>query len=105
MAGYLGGKRGFTSQANETALSIFSIPLGISGTRNIGITILKSPDRLKDMQNIYNFLVKNVYFGLEADANMAWVKQKEGVLEEPIPSFVNLTLSFQKQQYKGCRRR
>lgn len=90
LEGYLGGKRGYIDEAKQTALSVFSIPLGVEGTRNIGITILRSPDRLKDVQNIVSYLKKNVYYGLESDANLAWVKQKEGVLEEKDPDFVTL---------------
>ncbi len=90
MDGYAGGKRGYIDESKQTVVSFFSIPLGISGTRNIGITVLRSPDRLKDVQNIFNYLKKNVYYGLEADANLAWVKNKEGAIEEAEPNFVTL---------------
>ena len=33
---------------------------------------------------------KNVYYGLETDANLAWTKQKDGVIEDTEPNSVNL---------------
>src|SRR3990167_5555602 len=48
--GYLGGKSGFTDPALQTAISLFSIPLGETGVRNIAITILQSKDRFKDVE-------------------------------------------------------
>jgi len=86
---YIGGKRGFTNESKQTALSIFSIPISESGTRNIGIIVLRSPDRYKDVSNILSYLKKNVYYGREIDADMAWVKQKEG-MGETEPTFVTL---------------
>lgn len=88
--GYIGGKRGYIDESKQTALSIFSIPLGKEGNRNIGIVILRSIDRYKDTNSIYNYLTKNVYYGLESDASLAWVKQKGGIIEDVDPNFVNL---------------
>ena len=90
LAGYLGGKRGYTSPAMQTALSAFTIPLGESGNRNLGIIVLRSPDRYKDVSNIYNYLKKYIYYGKESDADLTWVKDKEGILEEVAPDFVTL---------------
>ncbi len=78
--GYEGGKRGYINESLQTAVSLFTLPLGSSGTRNIGITVLRSPDRYKDVQNILNYLKRNVYYGGDADADLAWVKQKESPL-------------------------
>ncbi|MFA6324954.1 MAG: CapA family protein [Candidatus Paceibacterota bacterium] len=88
--GYLGGKRGYIDEARETALSVFSIPLGENEDRNIGIIVLRSPDRYNDVQNIYNYLKKNIYYGKETDANLAWVKNKEGIAEDTSPNFITL---------------
>ncbi|MFA4975247.1 MAG: CapA family protein [Candidatus Paceibacterota bacterium] len=74
--GYIGGKSGFTNPALQTVISLFSVPLGESGTRNIAITLLQSNDRLKDVENILKYLNKNIYYGGEADANTAWVKER-----------------------------
>jgi len=88
--GYLGGKRGYTDPAMQTALSAFAMPLGESGNRNIGIVVLRSPDRYKDVVNIYNYLKKNIYYGKETDADLAWVKNKESTPEITTPDFVTL---------------
>ena len=88
--GYQGGKRGYIDESKQTALSLFTLPLGSTGMRNIGITILRSPDRLKDMQNIISYLNKNVYYGGANDADMAWVKNKEGLLDNSTPNVVTL---------------
>jgi len=88
--GYIGGKRGFIDESLETALSVFSIPLGKNDSRNIGIIVLRSPDRLKDVQNIYNYLKKNVYYGKESDADLAWVKQREGIVDDQEQNYVTL---------------
>ena len=90
LEGYMGGKRGYIDESKETALSLFTIPLGSIGTRNIGIIVLRSPDRYKDVKNILNYLNKNVYYGGLNDADMAWVKNKEGLLDDSTPNFVTL---------------
>ena len=90
LPGYQGGKRGYIDESLQTAVSFFTLPLGSTGTRNIGITLLRSPDRYKDMKNILNYLKKNVYYGGTTDADMAWVKTKEGIPEIPEPNFVTL---------------
>ena len=74
--GYLGGKSGYTDEALQTVISLFLIPLGESGTRNIAITLLQSKDRFKDIENILKYLNKNIYYGGETDANTAWVKER-----------------------------
>jgi D-alanyl-D-alanine carboxypeptidase len=85
--GYVGGKRGYIDESKQTALSAFTLPLSSTGFRNIGIIILRSSDRLKDMQNLISFLNKNVYYGGEEDADMDWVKQRNGIIE---PNYVTL---------------
>ena len=83
--GYMGGKRGYIDESRQTALSVFILPLGRDNQRNVGIALLRSPDRYKDMTSLLSYLNKNVYYGGEADADMAWVKQKElaTVISEP----------------------
>jgi len=90
LPGYQGGKRGYTDQAQETAISLFTLPLGKEGLRNIGIVILHSPDRYRDVKTILNYLNKNVYYGGSADADLAWVKSKNGLPEEETPNYVSL---------------
>ncbi|PIZ86094.1 hypothetical protein COX94_01160, partial [Candidatus Nomurabacteria bacterium CG_4_10_14_0_2_um_filter_33_9] len=49
--GYLGGKSGYTDPALQTVISLFSVPLSETGTRNIAITLLQSKDRYKDVES------------------------------------------------------
>ena len=91
-SGYLGGKSGFTDPAKETAVSLFSVPIGENGNRSIAITLLGSKDRYKDVENLLKFVKKNIYYGGVAGANTAWIKQKDGIPEIKDPDFV--TLSF-----------
>lgn len=90
--GYLGGKSGFTDLALQTVISLFSIPLSETGTRHIAITLLQSKDRFKDVENILKYLNKNIYYGGEADANTAWVKERTDMPPIYDQDFVTLTL-------------
>jgi poly-gamma-glutamate synthesis protein (capsule biosynthesis protein) len=88
---YLGGKSGFTDPAQQTVVSLFSVPLGKTGVRNIAITLLQSKDRYKDVENILKYLNNNIYYGGEADANTAWVKERTDLPPVYNQDFVNLT--------------
>src|SRR3989344_3533791 len=90
--GFIGGKSGYTDEARETVVSIFSVPLGETGVRPIAITLLRSQDRSKDVENILKYLKKNLYYGGRSDAVTDWVKKKVGIPEIKDPDFV--TLSF-----------
>ena len=104
LEGYQGGKRGYIDESKQTTLSLFTLPLGPIGVRNIGIAILRSPDRYKDMKNILSYLAKNVYYGGIDDANMAWVKNKEGILEEEAePNFVTMLFGGDIMLDRGVR--
>lgn len=89
---YEGGKSGYTDPAEQTVVSTFAIPLSESGNRHIVITLLHTPDRFRDVQNILAYLRKNVFYGKTTDAQTAWVQQKEQTAENFDQSYV--TLSF-----------
>ncbi len=91
--GYLGGKSGYTDEAKQTVVSIFSLPLGETGNRPIAITLLQSFDRSKDIENILKYLKKNIYYGGESDATRDWVKEKVGVPDIREPDFVNFVFA------------
>jgi len=59
---YIGGKNGYTDEAQRTLVSIFSVPLSEFENRTVALVLLKSDDRKKDANNILNYLVKNVSF-------------------------------------------
>ena len=88
--GYLGGKSGYTDKALQTVVSLFSVPLSETGARNIGITLLQSKDRLKDVESILKYLNKNIYYGGSADANNSWVKERTDLAEIFEQDFVTL---------------
>lgn len=101
--GYLGGKRGFIDESKQTAIASFAVPVGVSGTRNIGIVVLRSADRNKDVNNILKYIDKNIYFGKESDADMNWVKQKEGIPEEKEPNFITFIFGGDIMLDRGVR--
>jgi poly-gamma-glutamate synthesis protein (capsule biosynthesis protein) len=94
--GFIGGKSGYTDEAGQTVVSLFSLPLGDkskdTGNRPIAITLLKSRDRYRDVGNILKYLKKNIYYGGAEDANTDWVTEKVGAPDIREPDFV--TLSF-----------
>ncbi len=90
---YEGGKSGYTDPALQTVVSTFSIPLSQSGNRHVAITLLHSPDRFKDVQNILKYLRKNVFYGKENDTETDWVKQKENTAEDFDQSYVILSFA------------
>lgn len=90
--GYEGGKSGYTDPALQTVISVFSIPLGEDDLHPIAITLLRSPDRHRDVENILKYLKKNIYYGTEENANIAWVKQGTSEAEEK--ELNSVTLSF-----------
>jgi D-alanyl-D-alanine carboxypeptidase/LAS superfamily LD-carboxypeptidase LdcB len=65
---YLGGKTGYTSLAQRTGVAIFSIPFG-DQTRNIGITLLKTQNRIDDINKILAYVKSNVYYAYDNSSN------------------------------------
>lgn len=62
---YLGGKTGYTSRAKRTGVAIFKTDFPGEGERNIAITLLKTDDRTKDINEILKYLKDNVYFSFD----------------------------------------
>lgn len=89
---YIGGKSGFTNPAKQTVISVFNLPLGKEGTRPIGIVLLRSNDRVRDVENILKYLNKNVYYGGESDAYADWIKEKLNIPSIKDPDYI--TFSF-----------
>ena len=82
--GYLGGKSGYTEPARQTVVSLFSAPLLENGPRNVGIALLGSSDRKRDVENILGYLKKNVYYGEEMKERVVFQGVEEVVIA-PIP--------------------
>jgi len=101
--GYLGGKSGYTDEAKQTVVSLFSLPLGETGYRPIAIALLQSSDRHKDIESILKYLKKNIYYGGEADANTNWVQEKIGMPDIRDPNFVTFTFAGDIMLDRGVR--
>ncbi len=101
--GYLGGKSGYTDEAKQTVVSLFSLPLGETGYRPIAITLLQSSDRHKDIESILKYLEKYIYYGGEADANTNWVQEKVGMPDIRNPNFVTFTFAGDIMLDRGVR--
>ena len=88
--GYLGGKSGYTDPAKQTVVSLFSLPLSEEENKNIGIVLLQSDDRYKDVEKILAYLAKNIYYGEKIDTEEVWVQEKAEIPEIKEPDFVTL---------------
>src|SRR3989344_4506107 len=101
--GYFGGKSGYTDPAKQTVVSLFNLPLGETGVRPIAITLLQSPDRRSDVENILNYLKKNIYYGGPADASTNWVEEKIGTPNIKDPNFITLTFGGDIMMDRGVK--
>lgn len=67
MKNYVGGKNGYTEEANRTLVSIFQVPITSSSTasttvekrsRLLALVLLQSNDRKKDTKGLLNYLTR-----------------------------------------------
>ena len=70
---YVGGKNGYTEEANRTLLSLFSVPISQSTStkpekkgekkeRLLAVVLLQSADRKNDTRSLINYLAKSVSY-------------------------------------------
>lgn len=59
---FIGGKTGYTSVAKRTGVSVFSVSFDGYEDRHIGIVLLRTDDRTKDIYTILNYLRENVAY-------------------------------------------
>lgn len=59
---YLGGKNGYTDEANHTLVTMVELPLGEFQKRKIAIVLLNSEKTEPDARAIILYLLKNVYY-------------------------------------------
>lgn len=100
---YLGGKSGYTNPAKQTVISVFDLPLGKDTTRPIGIVLLRSNDRVKDVNNILKYLNNNVYYGGEKDATADWIKEKLNIPSIKEPDFISFSFLGDMMLDRGVR--
>jgi poly-gamma-glutamate synthesis protein (capsule biosynthesis protein) len=63
--GFLGGKNGYTPEARETSVSLFTVKLGEFSERNIAIVVLSSERREEDVAAMLNWVKSEVYYSEE----------------------------------------
>ncbi|MEK7569599.1 MAG: CapA family protein [Patescibacteria group bacterium] len=106
-AGYLGGKSGYTGPARQTVVSLFSVPFA-EESREIGIVLLGSADRKKDVESILGYLKRNITYGTAAERDALFAKVEEKVVPPPPPEpkepdFVTLVLGGDIMLDRGIR--
>lgn len=62
VSSFLGGKNGYTDEAQRTLAAIFSLPLSEFENRHIAVIILKSEDRRADTLKILDFVQDNIFY-------------------------------------------
>lgn len=60
---YVGGKNGYTEEANRTLVSLFDIPLAKDQNRLVALVLLSSGDRKKDTNSLINYVADFVTYG------------------------------------------
>ncbi|OGI63737.1 hypothetical protein A2914_01000 [Candidatus Nomurabacteria bacterium RIFCSPLOWO2_01_FULL_41_21] len=100
---YVGGKSGFTDPAGQTVISIFDMPLAEETTRPIGIVLLKSQDRVRDVENILNYLTKYVYYGGRTDATADWIAERLDIGDLREPDYARLSFLGDMMLDRGVR--
>lgn len=57
---YIGGKNGYTDEANRTLVALFKLPLSEFESRTVALILLRSENRKQDTVEIIKFLTNNV---------------------------------------------
>lgn len=100
---YLGGKSGYTNPAKQTVVSVFNLPLGKDTTRPVGIVLLRSNDRVKDVNSILKYLNNNVYYGGAKDATADWIKEKLNIPSIKEPDYISFSFLGDIMLDRGVR--
>lgn len=87
---YTGGKSGFTDPAKQTVISTFSLKLSEGEPRPIAITLLRSSDRVRDVENILKYLKKNIYYGGDEGAMHDWIEKNLNLPDISEPDFITM---------------
>ena len=87
---YTGGKSGFTDPAKQTVISTFSLKLSEGEPRPIAITLLRSNDRVRDVENILKYLKKNIYYGGDEGAMHDWIEKNLNLPDISEPDFITM---------------
>lgn len=63
--GYVGSKSGYTDEARQTNVALFSLPLESGETKELAVIVLGTGNRYADTKTLLNFVKQNVYYGDE----------------------------------------
>ena len=63
----MGGKIGFTDEAKQTGVAIFSVPFAGGADRPIVVVLLQSENRRNDLNKVVDYLKRYVFYGEEKD--------------------------------------
>jgi len=64
---YIGGKHGYTDEADHSLVALFEAPLGEFETRTIAVVLLKSDNWERDADRVLTYLDEYVYYGTPAE--------------------------------------
>lgn len=93
--GYVGGKSGYTPEAEKTIVAAFTLPLSEFGARNIGITFLQSDDRLGDVDKILAYVKENIFYSARDRAEIVAAITGSGfAVPVPPPATEEATIAF-----------
>lgn len=81
---FIGGKTGYTSLAKRTGVGIFSVSFPGYEDRHIGIVLLRTDDRTKDIYTILNYIRENVIYGYPEELVAQIEKTSEEVPENTV---------------------
>jgi len=66
---FTGGKTGYTSDAQRTGLAVFTLPLSGGEERKIGVVILGSQNRERDIENLISYMQQHIHYGDQKSLN------------------------------------
>lgn len=91
---FLGGKNGFTDEAGQTMLSLWSLPLSSDENRRIAIVLLQSLDRKKDAERLLKYVSDTIAYTPAFPTSRAALPAAVWATVPPPPKPRPLTLSF-----------
>lgn len=100
---YIGGKSGYTDPAKQTVVSLFEMPLAKDSTRPVGIVLLQSDNRARDVENLLAYLNKYVYYGGNATAAFDWIKERLDIGSLREPDYVRIAFLGDTMLDRGVR--
>lgn len=105
---FIGGKTGYTSMAKRTGIAAFTVSFPGYEDRRIGIVLLRSDDRTKDIYTILNYLRENVSYGYDEEIRQDFAMElfnmeEDGIKDaEDLPGFTPDIVQDQNGEVAGA---